>query len=121
MLRLFAILVRKRASMDDLLAAVPRKHVSCEIRIPCDDLHKESIVSKVGDQFHLEGWTISKVDGIRAQHAKGWGLLRASHTQPAVSFRCEADTERDVAMIKDKFSQALKMHIHADIIDQYLL
>ena len=120
MLRLFAILARRRLTMDELLAEVPRKHVSCEIRIPCDDLQKELIVAQIGDQFGLEGWKISKVDGIRAEHAKGWGLLRASHTQPAVSFRCEADTQQDVVMIKDKFSKALKLHIHADIIDQYL-
>jgi phosphomannomutase len=121
MLRLFDVLVKQRASMTELLAKLPQKHASLEIRIPCDDLQKELIVTKIGDHLRDGGWKISKVDGVRAERASGWGLLRASHTQPAVSFRCEAQTEKDVCMIKDEFSKALKLHICPTIIDQHLL
>ena len=120
MLRLFDLLVKQRKTMYDLLGQLPEKHASSEIRIPCDD-QKEIIVEKIGDHFGKDmGWKISKVDGIRVEHEKGWGLLRASHTQPAVSFRCEAATQKDVLMIKDHFSKALKAHISSDIIDQHL-
>jgi phosphomannomutase len=120
MLRLFDVVVKQRSSVYDLLAKLPQKHASCEIRIPCDDLKKEFIVEKIGDHLDSVGWKISKVDGIRAEHAKGWGLLRASNTQPVVSFRCEAATKQDVKMIKAEFGKALKSHICSDLIDQHL-
>lgn len=121
MLRLFDVLVKQRATMYQLLEKLPKKHASCEIRIPCDDLKKELIVKKIGDRFgKTVGWKISKIDGVRVEHEKGWGLLRASHTQPAMSFRCEAVTKQDVKMIKSEFSKALKEHLCSDIVDQHL-
>lgn len=120
MLRLFDVVIKQQSSIYDLLAQLPQKHASCEIRIPCDDLKKEFVVEKIGDHLHSAGWRISKVDGVRAEHDKGWGLLRISNTQPVVSFRCEADTKQDVQMIKAEFSKALQGHISSDLIEKHL-
>jgi phosphomannomutase/phosphoglucomutase len=40
------------------------------------------------------------VDGVRARFAHGWGLVRASNTQPALVVRCEADDEAQLAAIR---------------------
>lgn len=120
MLRLFDVIVKQQSSVYDLLAKLPQKHTSCEIRIPCDDLKKEFVVGKIGDHLGNIGWKISTVDGVRAEHEKGWGLLRASNTQAMVSFRCEAATKQDVKMIKTEFGKALRSHISSDLIDQHL-
>lgn len=121
MLRLFDVIIKQRKSVYELLDRLPLKHASAEIRIPCNDTTKELIVDRIGDQLENQGWKISKVDGIRAEHARGWGLLRASNTESVVSFRCEAASPEDVLMIKNEFSKVLKIHIASDLIDQHLL
>jgi len=46
------------------------------------------------------------VDGVRIQFAEGWGLVRASNTQPALVLRFEAQTAEKLkeyrAVIEDK-------------------
>jgi phosphomannomutase / phosphoglucomutase len=40
------------------------------------------------------------VDGVRARFSDGWGLVRASNTQPALVLRCEATTPARLAEIR---------------------
>ena len=43
---------------------------------------------------------IIDVDGVRVQVGDGWGLVRASNTQPVLVLRFEAPTEKRLAEIK---------------------
>jgi len=45
-------------------------------------------------------YPIIDVDGVRAQFADGWGLVRASNTQPALVLRFEALTEKRLSEIR---------------------
>ena len=67
----------------------------------------------------MKKWKISKIDGIRAEINQGWGLLRACHTQPMVSFRCEAKSKQDLFELKKEFKELLKPHIKADVLKEY--
>ena len=40
------------------------------------------------------------IDGVRARFADGWGLVRASNTQPALVMRCEASDAARLAEIR---------------------
>ena len=49
------------------------------------------------------------IDGVRASFADGWGLVRASNTQPALVLRCEATTSARLTEIR----AAIEAHVAA--------
>lgn len=118
--RLLDILVKERKSLYELLALLPKTYSSYEIRIPCVEEEKHEIVQDVG-KFILaqKGWKVSTIDGVRAEINEGWGLLRACHTQPMVSFRCEARNKDDLLTLKKEFKELLKHRIKSDVLKEY--
>jgi phosphomannomutase/phosphoglucomutase len=91
--RLLEILSRRGQRIDELLADLPTTHATPEVRIDCPDEIKFAIVDRVHEFFKREGRDLVDVDGVRVKLANGWGLLRASNTQPAIVLRVEAATE----------------------------
>jgi phosphomannomutase/phosphoglucomutase len=53
---------------------------------------KFKVAALVRDRFRAEGRDIVDVDGVRVRFPNGWGLLRASNTQPILVSRFEAET-----------------------------
>ena len=45
-------------------------------------------------------YDVIDIDGVRANFGYGWGLVRASNTQPSLVLRCEADSEQRLAAIR---------------------
>jgi phosphomannomutase/phosphoglucomutase len=81
-----------------LLSDVPVTASTPEIRFDCPDDIKFGIVEKAKDAFNeFESITI---DGIRIKFDDGWGLIRASNTQPVLVLRFEASNESRLAEIK---------------------
>ena len=70
-----------RASAD-LLADVPRFVSTPEIRVDCPDDKKFGIVEEAKKHFGAK-YKVIDVDGVRVLFGDGWGLIRASNTQPA--------------------------------------
>lgn len=108
-LRLIEMLYESQTSLEQLLTIIPTRISSREIRIKCSsDSEKVAIVSHVKKLF-LEKNNIDliTIDGIRAQMDYGWGLLRASNTQPVICLRFESDTVEGITRVKNDFSQAL--------------
>ena len=93
--RLFEILARSSKSIAELLEGVPTTVVTPEIRVDCPDEVKFALVEKVKGQF-CEQYSIIAVDGVRVLFDHGWGLVRASNTQPALVLRFEAETEEQL-------------------------
>ncbi len=75
------------------MAGVPRYHATPEIRVDCPDEVKFDIIRKVAENFKRDHKVID-VDGARVLFGDGWGLIRASNTQPALVLRAEAKTHR---------------------------
>jgi phosphomannomutase/phosphoglucomutase len=73
-----------------------------EIRIDCPDDAKFAVVASVTARLRSDPAVtgVVDVDGVRARFADGWGLVRASNTQPALVMRCEATTAARLAEIK---------------------
>jgi len=90
--RLLEILGRSGKTVAQLLADLPPSHSTPEIRIDCPDDVKFKVAALVRDRFRAEGRDIVDVDGVRVRFANGWGLLRASNTQPILVSRFEAET-----------------------------
>lgn len=93
------------ADQDDtasrLLVGLPKSVTTPEIRLDCPDDRKFRLVEEARLHFSKAGYNIIDVDGMRIKFDDGWGLLRASNTQPGLVLRFEApDKERLISMRK---------------------
>ena len=100
--RLLEILTRKPVSVRDLLSGVPAMVNTPEIRMDCPDEKKFQVVAKLVEEFKKE-YDVIDIDGARVLFDGGWGLVRASNTQPVLVLRFEAETEKRLNEIKGLF------------------
>ena len=89
--RMLEILGKSGKELTDLLADLPPSCTTPEIRVDCPDELKFRIAEKVRDRFRGQ-YEIVDVDGVRVKFPGGWGLVRASNTQPVLVLRFEATT-----------------------------
>ena len=94
--RLLEILSKTGKRISELLADVPETVTTPEIRVECPDRKKFKVVGKVTDYFR-ERYRVIDIDGVRVLFDDGWGLVRASNTQPALVLRFEAMTEEKLS------------------------
>lgn len=107
--RLLKIVADSGKSVHDLLADVPRFISTPEIRVACPDDKKFGIVSEAVKYFGSKYKTID-VDGVRIQYPDGWGLIRASNTQPVIVLRFEARTRQQLDAIRAEIERWLTQH-----------
>ena len=50
---------------------------------------------------------ITTIDGLRVDYTKGWGLVRASNTSPALTLRFEAESPEALEKIQHIFKREL--------------
>jgi phosphomannomutase/phosphoglucomutase len=97
--RLLELLSRTDAPLSSLLADVPRTFASPEIRVDCPEEKKFEVVRRAQASFSSRYETVT-VDGVRITFPDGWGLVRASNTQPLLVLRFEATSERRLKEIE---------------------
>jgi phosphomannomutase/phosphoglucomutase len=97
--RLLRILADSGRTVRELLADVPPFVATPEIRIDCPDDLKFEIVDRAVRHFGAR-YDVVGVDGARVLFGDGWGLIRASNTQPVIVARYEARTARRMAEIR---------------------
>jgi phosphomannomutase/phosphoglucomutase len=97
--RLLEIMGRSGKKVSELLEGIPRTYATPEIRVDCPDDIKFQIVERATEHFR-QGYPVIDVDGMRVQFPDGWGLLRASNTQPALVLRFEAASEKRLEEIR---------------------
>jgi len=95
--RLLEICARTGKTVAELLADLPPSVTTPEIRVDCADDVKFAVADRVRDHFRRSGLEIIDVDGVRVKFARGWGLLRASNTQPVLVMRFEAQSPAELA------------------------
>ena len=88
--RLAEILSKTDTPFSELLSDVPAMVATPEIRVDCPDDQKFEVISKAQQLF--SDFEVDTIDGVRIQFDKGWGLVRASNTQPVLVMRFEADS-----------------------------
>jgi len=104
--RLLRTLSNTDKPLSALLADVPRYPVTPEVRVPCPDDRKFEVVAALVEEFKRDHDVID-VDGARVLFDDGWGLVRASNTQPALVLRAEAKTQIGLSRIKAAMASAL--------------
>ena len=105
-LRLLEILSRTDQPLSTLLADVPLTFTTPEIRIECPDEKKFDVVKKITTHFKKDHEVID-IDGMRVLFKDGWGLVRASNTQPALVLRFEALSEDRLEEIRSLVENTL--------------
>jgi phosphomannomutase/phosphoglucomutase len=100
--RLLELLSQGEATLRDLADKLPATINTPELRIDCPDDEKFGLVAAVTRRLRADPAVIEvvEIDGVRAKFAGGWGLVRASNTQPALVMRCEATSAARLAEIK---------------------
>ena len=96
--RLLRIMSERRESLSRLMMSIPVYPSTEEIRIPCPDDEKFQITERIAQKVR-EKYECSDIDGVRINYPDGWGLIRASNTQPVMVVRCEGKTQEALERI----------------------
>jgi phosphomannomutase/phosphoglucomutase len=88
--KLAALLSRTEVPLSCLLAQLPQYVQAPSRRLHCPDDLKRAVIVRAGRAFAAKGCQIERLDGVKVNLDGGWGLFRASNTQPAVTLHCEA-------------------------------
>lgn len=104
--RLLRVLSNSQEPLSKILAEVPKYYSTAETRVPCPDQDKFKVVQGMVEQFKRE-YEVIDVDGLRVLFGDGWGLVRASNTQPVLVARCEAKTPKGLQRICNTMQKAL--------------
>ena len=106
-LRLLEILARSAKPLSSLLADLPPSVSTAEIRVDCPDERKFVIAERATEYFRRH-FDVIDVDGVRVRFPDGWGLIRASNTQPALVLRFEAQSEAKLKEYRALVEQKLR-------------
>jgi phosphomannomutase/phosphoglucomutase len=101
--RLLELLAAESRTLDELLAELPRSVATPEIRIEMPEEQKFAAMETISRGFTLDEARLSRIDGVRAEFADGWGLVRASNTSAALICRFEGRDEATLARIEAAF------------------
>jgi phosphomannomutase/phosphoglucomutase len=104
--RLLEIISDTGLGVDELIRDLPKTFTTPELRVECPDAIKFDVVKKIVALFKARQEVID-IDGLRAVYPDGWGLVRASNTQPALVLRFEALSEARRDEIRAEIESAL--------------
>jgi len=106
--RLFEILASSDRPLSRMLSDLPPVVATPEIRIDCPDEEKFSVARRVAEIVRPLAREVIEVDGVRARFDGGWGLVRASNTQPVLVLRFEGNDGAAVERIRALMEGAVK-------------
>ncbi|HWU89025.1 MAG TPA: phosphomannomutase/phosphoglucomutase, partial [Kofleriaceae bacterium] len=109
--RLLELLSRQPQTLAELARELPVMINTPELRVPCEDERKFAVVAEVTARLRRDPAvrSVVDIDGARAMFDGGWGLVRASNTQPVLVMRCEAASAERLAEIR----AAIEAHVAA--------
>ncbi len=106
-MRLLEIVCREGRGLAEILADLPRSSFTPEIRMDCPDDKKFELVRRAAEYFTAR-YPVIDIDGVRVKFPGGWGLVRASNTQPALVLRFEARDDKTLGEIRSIVEGKLK-------------
>jgi phosphomannomutase/phosphoglucomutase len=105
--RLVEQLSRSEETLDRMVDGLPKLVATPEIRSDCPDDIKFEVVRRLTERLQRSHQVID-VDGVRVVFPDGWGLVRASNTQPVLVLRFEARTPEQLAAIRAEIERELE-------------
>jgi phosphomannomutase/phosphoglucomutase len=106
-LRLLEIVARSERPLSALLDDLPKCVSTPELRVDCPEDKKFVLAQKATDYFRRH-YDVIDVDGVRVKFAEGWGLIRASNTEPALVLRFEASSAEKLNEYRSIIENKLK-------------
>ncbi len=104
--RFLRIMSESDQKVSQYLSDLPKVYNTPEIRVDCPDDVKFDLIRDISDYFK-KSHEVVDIDGARVSFGDGWGLIRASNTQPVVVLRFEADSMEQLEEIKGIFYDKL--------------
>ena len=105
--RLLEILSQDRRDAEHVFSAFPLDISTPEINVTVTDESKFRLIDRLQRDGVWGEANLTTLDGVRVDYPKGWGLVRASNTTPVLVLRFEAETEDELARIKEVFRAQL--------------
>lgn len=116
--RLYEIATQTKEPISTQLAGLPSTHATPEIRVDCVEDLKFTLVDAVKSGLAKSN-KINDIDGVRVDFGDGWGLVRASNTQPVLVLRFEATSQNRLnsiqALVLEELRTAAKKVGHPEI------
>nr|WP_324257400.1 phosphomannomutase/phosphoglucomutase [Cellvibrio fontiphilus] len=107
MARLLEIITLRDQSIDAIFASFPQLHATPEIKVNVSDQDKFGLIKKLAESGDFANGAVTTIDGLRVDYTKGWGLVRASNTSPALTLRFEAESPEALQKIQQIFKREL--------------
>jgi phosphomannomutase/phosphoglucomutase len=105
--RLLEILAADEREVQEVLSSLPNSFSTPELKVEMHEGENHDFVAEFQRVARFADAKITTIDGLRADFADGWGLVRASNTTPILVIRFDADSEAALQRIKDAFKQQL--------------
>ncbi|MBX2878799.1 MAG: phosphomannomutase/phosphoglucomutase [Granulosicoccus sp.] len=107
--RLLEILSKTDKKASEIFGEIPNSINTPELNISFnEDGAQHRFIENFVANSSFDGATLTTIDGVRADYADGWGLVRASNTTPSLVIRFEADTDSAMERIQDSFRAQMK-------------
>ena len=99
--RVAQMVSRSEQKLSEKIETLPQYYSTPEMRLNCVDDPAKFEIAEKASVFFKENYDCIDVDGVRIKFGDGWGLVRASNTQPVIVTRFEAKTEERLEIIKN--------------------
>lgn len=116
--KLLDVIARQPAPVSALFDAIPHFAATPELKAPCPDGEKFPVVDELARELRARYETID-IDGVRVLFpGGGWGLVRASNTNPYLTLRFEGRTVQEIAEMKAVIYGALQRYPFITLPDE---
>ncbi|MFN8447325.1 MAG: phosphomannomutase/phosphoglucomutase [Anaerolineae bacterium] len=105
-LKTLEIISRQNKTVADLFAEIPTLPATPEIILDAPDNLKFKMIDEMSAEL-AKTYEVITLDGVRAAFENGWGLVRASNTQPAITLRFEAYNNQQLVDYMQRFKALL--------------
>lgn len=99
--RMLELLSKSERPISEMVDELPKYVSTPEMRLECPSDEEKFKIAKDAGEYFRANYDCVTVDGVRIRFGDGWGLVRASNTQPVIVCRFEAKTEERMTEIRD--------------------
>jgi phosphomannomutase/phosphoglucomutase len=107
-LRFVQMISRSSETLSEMMEKLPKYPSTPEMRLDCPSDEIKFEIAEKSTRYFKENFDVIDVDGVRIKFGDGWGLVRASNTQPVIVTRFEAKTTERLEEIKSLVLNKLK-------------
>jgi phosphomannomutase/phosphoglucomutase len=112
-LKALSIFSQSDKSVSEIFGEFPNLFATPEIILSAPDNLKFGMIDEMVEIFS-DKYEVVTLDGVRASFDNGWGMVRASNTQPAITLRFESYSKEDLVKYMKIFKEQLDKHPEVD-------